>query len=133
MSTRSPGNGPPAWPGCRHRKRPRQCVCVLTLDLAHRLALQSPKQLGRLDVVHVDSRHQHRQQQPHAIHDTMPFAPTNILGMVPAALLTAAGRVHRLAILAGGGRGVRRQVAPLVVRPQEIEEDINNRAQVDIA
>src|SRR5438093_1174477 len=104
--------------------------------------------------------------------DDMPLAAVHTLGVVPAPLLAAGGRVHRLAVHAGGGArrvGLRRgadlaaqgvvdgvegavvaplvevaphgrfggevlgQVAPLAAGPQDVEDGIDDVAQVGLA
>ena len=81
-------------------------VGIHPLDSAHGLAVQLCEQLlRRLGVVHVGGRHQHGQQQPHAVHDDVAFAAVHVLGVVPAALLSARGRIDRLAVHARRGAG----------------------------
>ena len=81
-------------------------IGVHPLHSTHRLAVQPGEQLCRpLGVVHVGGRHQHRQQQTHAVYDDMAFATIDILGVVPAALFAAGGGINGLAVHARGGAG----------------------------
>ena len=81
-------------------------VRIHPLDSAHGLAVQLGEQLlRRLGVVHVGGRHQHGQQQPHAVHDDVAFAAVHVLGVVPAALLPARSRINRLAVHARRSSG----------------------------
>jgi site-specific DNA recombinase len=75
--------------------------------LAHRLALEPGEQLRRRPrVVDIGGRHQHGQQQAHAVHDDMPFPTVDVLGVVAAPLLTAGTGVDRLAVDTGGRPGM---------------------------